>query len=259
MWPITATKVPNFFIMRVFKGLDNLPAFKNAVATMGSFDGVHCGHRELLRRVMTRAEEIDGESIVITFDPHPRYVLGTGERMQLLSTLKEKLWLLEQVGIDNVIIIPFTKEFSQTSPQEFIEKDIARIGINTLVVGYNHRFGYKKEGDYDFLEQRGSFNVLMVEQQQMADSKVSSTIIRQALSRGRVEKAAKLLAHPYIIMCEIDGNNTIKGIDNHKLLPAEGRYDATINGKGVELIIDSNRTLRTSATDIRGEVIVKIV
>ena len=121
--------------MRVFRGLDNIPKFNNAVATMGSFDGVHCGHRELLRRLMAQAKELNGESIVITFDPHPRYVLGTGDRMQLLSTLDEKLWLLEQAGIDNVIIIPFTKEFSQTSPQEFIEKDIARIGIKTLVVG----------------------------------------------------------------------------------------------------------------------------
>ena len=244
--------------MRVFRGLDNLPTFNNAVATMGSFDGVHCGHRELLRRVMSKAEELGGESIVITFDPHPRYVLGTGERMQLLSTLDEKLWLLEQAGIDNVIIIPFTKEFSQTSPQEFIEKDIARIGIKTLVVGYNHRFGYNKEGDYDFLEQRSSFSVLMVEQQQMADSKVSSTIIRQALSRGQVEKAAKLLSHPYIITCEVASNGVAKDIDSYKLLPAEGTYDATINGKGVELIIDDKRMLKITPAVAKGKVTIEI-
>ena len=244
--------------MRVFKGLDNLPTFNNAVATMGSFDGVHCGHRELLRRVMAKAEEIGGESIVITFDPHPRYVLGTGERMQLLSTLDEKLWLLQGVGIDNVIIIPFTKEFSQTSPQEFIEKDIARIGINTLVVGYNHRFGHKKEGDYDFLEQRSGFNVMMVEQQQMADSKVSSTIIRQALSRGRVEKAAKLLSHPYVIMCELSADGVAKSLDEHKLLPTEGTYDATIDGKGVELTITAERTLQIMPAIAKGEVIIEI-
>ncbi len=244
--------------MKVFKGLDNLPSFKNAVATMGSFDGVHCGHRELLRRVMTKAEEIGGESIVITFEPHPRYVLGTGERMQLLSTLEEKLWLLEQAGIDNVIIIPFTKEFSHTSPQEFIEKDIARIGINTLVVGYNHRFGHKKEGDYDFLEQRSTLNVVMVEQQQMADSKVSSTIIRQALSRGRVDKAAKLLSHPYIIMCELSADGIAKNIDTHKLLPTAGVYDATIAGRGVEIKINDDRTLEVISADVRGKVIIEI-
>ena len=244
--------------MRVFRGLDNLPAFNNAVATMGSFDGVHCGHRELLRRVIARAEEIGGESIVITFDPHPRYVLGTGERMLLLSTVDEKLWLLEQAGIDNVIIIPFTKEFSQTSPQEFIEKDIARIGIDTLVVGYNHRFGHKKEGDYDFLEQRSKFKVLMVEQQQMADSKVSSTIIRQALSRGRVDKAAKLLTHPYIIICELSADGVVKNLDPHKLLPTAGVYDATIDGKGVELQINDDRTIKVTPAATKDKVIIEI-
>ena len=90
--------------MRVFKGLDNLPKFNNAVATMGSFDGIHCGHRELLRRVINRAEEIDGESIVLTFDPHPRITLGKAEGLRLLSSTEEKMHLLEAEGIDNVII-----------------------------------------------------------------------------------------------------------------------------------------------------------
>ena len=244
--------------MRVFRGLDNLPKFNNAVATMGSFDGVHCGHRELLRRVIARAEEIGGESIVITFDPHPRYVLGTGERMLLLSTIEEKLWLLERAGIDNVIIIPFTKEFSQTSPQEFIEKDIARIGIDTLVVGYNHRFGHKKEGDFDFLEQRSKFKVLMVEQQQMADSKVSSTIIRQALSCGRIDKVAKMLIYPYIIICELSADGVAKSLDHHKLLPATGTYDATIDGKGVELQVGDDRTIKVMPAVGKGKVIIEI-
>ena len=106
--------------MRIFRGFDNLPTFVHAVATMGSFDGVHCGHKVLLQRTISLAKERGGESIVLTFEPHPRYVLGTAEGMQLLSTLEEKLWLLEQEGIDNVIIIPFTKEFSRLKPQEFI-------------------------------------------------------------------------------------------------------------------------------------------
>lgn len=127
--------------MKVFKGLNNLPPFRNAVATMGSFDGVHSGHRELLHRVASTAAASDGESIVLTFEPHPRYVLGSGDGLRLLSTLDEKLWLLERSGIDNVIVLPFTVEFSRTSPREFIENDIAGIGIRRLVVGYNHRFG----------------------------------------------------------------------------------------------------------------------
>ena len=140
--------------MRVFRGIESLPTLHNAVATMGSFDGVHSGHRVLLERVKQRAEELHGESVVITFDPHPRYVLGTGEGMQLLSTIEEKIFLLEQAGIDNLLIIPFTIEFSRTSPQEFI-MSLTDIGIHSMVVGYNHRFGHKKEGDYNYLSTHG--------------------------------------------------------------------------------------------------------
>ena len=244
--------------MKVFRGLDNLPTFNKAVATMGSFDGLHCGHQELLRRVKSIAHDIEAESVVITFDPHPRYVLGTGDRMYLLTTLEEKLYLLEQAGIDNVVVINFTKEFSQTSPQKFIEQHIARMGIDTLVVGYNHRFGHKKEGDYDYLEQRSNIHVEMVEQQLQAESKVSSTIIRQLLSRGRMGKAAKLLSHPYIIICEVQSDGTITGIEPTKMLPAAGSYDATINGRGVELIIEEGRIIRLATAEIKGKVFIEI-
>ena len=244
--------------MKVFRGLDNLPTFNKAVATMGSFDGLHCGHQELLRRVKSIAHDIEAESVVITFDPHPRYVLGTGDRMYLLTTLEEKLYLLEQAGIDNVVVINFTKEFSQTSPQKFIEQHIARMGIDTLVVGYNHRFGHKKEGDYDYLEQRSNIRVEMVEQQLQAESKVSSTIIRQLLSRGRMGKAAKLLSHPYIIICEVQSDGTITGIEPTKMLPAAGSYDATINGRGVELIIEEGRIIRLATAEIKGKVFIEI-
>ena len=220
--------------MRVFRGLDNLPAFNNAVATMGSFDGVHCGHRELLRRVIARAEEIGGESIVITFDPHPRYVLGTGERMLLLSTVDEKLWLLEQAGIDNVIIIPFTKKFSQTSPQEFIEKDIARIGIDTLVVGYNHRLGRGSEGSYESLmplSQELGFRLERVEQFLAEGDKVSSTVVRNLFEKNDVGRACELLGHSYIVAGKACNGRLIVE-SSYKLIPADGVYSVNIVGHG---------------------------
>ena len=246
--------------MRVFRGLDNLPAFNNAIATMGSFDGVHCGHRELLRRVMSKAEELGGESIVITFDPHPRYVLGTGERMQLLSTLDEKLWLLEQAGIDNVIIIPFTKEFSQTSPQEFIEKDIARIGIKTLVVGYNHRFGHQKEGDYNYLSSHGAgMEIAMVEQQQVANGKVSSTIVRGAIEAGEMQRVAQMLSRPYIIIGNCNGEGLITGLEQEKMLPPAGSYRAKVEGEECQITIGKDRCLRLGGAAREGKVLVELI
>ena len=231
--------------MRIFRGFDNLPHFNRAVATMGSFDGLHGGHLELLRRVRQIAADKGGESIVLTFEPHPRYVLGTGEGLLLLSTLEEKLYLLEQAGIDNVIIIPFTIEFSRTSPEEFIRNNIAAIGVETLVVGYNHRFGHNKQGDYNFLEsQGGKMEIYMVEQQQMQQSKVSSTVVRQTIESGNIDKAVGLLSHPYIIIGNIACDGRIEGIESVKLLPPAGRYSAYIDHKPATLEIGEERELR---------------
>lgn len=245
--------------MKVYRDLDNLPEFKNGVATMGSFDGVHEGHRELLRRVKSLSEQFDGESIVLTFDPHPRYVLGTGEKMQLLTTLDEKLWLLEQAGIDNVIVITFTEELSHLSPKEFIEERIAPLRLRGMVVGYNHRFGYKKEGDYDYLESRDTdFEVFMVEQHQVAQSKVSSTIIRQTLSRGLIDKAARLLGHSYVLICQANQSGEIT-IDRNKQLPCSGEYDVLANGKAAVLTIGLRGELSLDPMPQSGKVLVEFV
>ena len=242
--------------MRVFYGLDNLPALRNAVATMGSFDGVHSGHRALLGKVKQIAAEVGGESVVLTFEPHPRYVLGTGERMSLLTTLEEKLWLLERAGIDNVIVIRFTTEFSQLTPEEYIEQVVARLNLNALVVGYNHRFGHKKEGNYDLLERRHDIKVYMVEQQQVVGSKVSSTIVRQLLSRGLTQKASTLLGHPYTILCDFQEDGSAE-VEEHKLLPMEGSYDAEVDGQSVALVIEAKRRLR-SEPSLKGKVMVQL-
>ena len=219
---------------------------------MGSFDGVHCGHRVLLDRVKRLATELGGESIVLTFEPHPRYVLGTGDDMLLLTTIDEKLWLLEQAGIDNVIVIPFTTEFSLLSPEEYIEQVVVKLSLRALVVGYNHRFGHKKEGDYDFLERRNDFEVYMVEQQQIVGSKVSSTILRQLLSQGLNAKAATLLGHDYLI-CATFGEDGFARVHEHKLLPAEGSYDVEANGESLRLHVLPDSTLRLEP-QMQGEV-----
>ena len=142
--------------MRVFRGFDELPHFRCGVATIGSFDGVHSGHRILLDTVESLARQHGGESIVLTFEPHPRITLGCAEGLKLLTTTEEKLVLLERAGVDNVIIIPFTVEFSRLTPQRFLEEYIrGKAGISYLVVGYNHHFGRDKSGDFNYLSSSG--------------------------------------------------------------------------------------------------------
>ena len=245
--------------MRVFRGIESLPALRNAVATMGSFDGVHCGHRELLERVMQRADELQGESVVITFDPHPRYVLGTGEGMQLLSTIEEKIFLLEQIGIDNLIIIPFTLEFSRTSPMEFIGS-LAAIGIRSMVVGYNPRFGQNKEGDFEYLSTHsGEMEITKVEQQQVAGGKVSSTIIRQCIADGDMQRVEQMLARPYIIIGKVGEDGTIGDISENKLLPAVGEYQAKVNGAENKISISQSREISFEKPVEVGEVLIEVL
>lgn len=244
--------------MRVFRGFDDIATFHDAVATMGSFDGVHSGHRVLLENVKSIAKECGSESIVLTFDPHPRYVLGTGDDMKLLSTLDEKIYLLEQAGIDNLIVIPFTHEFSRTSPQDFIRNNIAALGVSNLVVGYNHRFGHQKEGDYNYLSTHGGdLKITKVEQQQVASSKVSSTVIRQKISEGNIAHANKLLSRPYIIMGKSDKEGNIN-VDSYKLLPNEGIYAVRVNGEENSLCV-ANHNLRIQQPLLNTEVLIEIL
>ena len=171
--------------MRVVWGFDNPPQLRNAVATVGSYDGVHRGHRILLDEVVRLAKECGGESVVLTFEPHPRITLGNDEGLRLLSTFEEKCRLLEAVGIDYVVVIPFDKAFSQLSRETFIDDYlVGRLGIKQLIVGYNHHFGYNKEGNHSFLLQHGALQVVEIAQYTDNGNKVSSTTIRKALSEG---------------------------------------------------------------------------
>ena len=244
--------------MRIYRGIHNLPKLSNAVATMGSFDGVHAGHRELLRQVTELARKKGVESVVMTFDPHPRFVLGTGEGLQMLSTIEEKAYLLEQMGIDSLVVIPFTKQFSLLSPKEFIEQMVLQMGIGTLVVGYNHRFGHNKEGDYDFLErQHPTIEIHRVEQQLISQSKVSSTIVRQMVARGMMERAEEMLASPYIIKGHVVEDGVVVGVTESKMLPPQAEYEVRVGEQRAVLTIGEERRLRLTGAEIKGEVIIR--
>ena len=217
--------------MRVVWGFDNPPLLRNAVATVGSYDGVHRGHRVLIDEVVRRAKECDGESVLLTFEPHPRITLGNDEGLSLLSTFEEKCRLLELVGIDYVVVIPFDEAFSRLSREEFIDNYlVGKLGIKQLVVGYNHHFGHNKEGDHSFLVEHGALQVVQVAQYTDNGGKISSTVIRKAMADGDMALACQLLGHTYIIrgMADADG---VVATDKYKLLPTDGRYACTINGK----------------------------
>lgn len=213
--------------MRVFRGFDNLPRFNRPVATIGSFDGVHRGHRVLLDKVCELARARGGESIVLTFDPHPRITLGKAEGLRLLDTAEEKLLHLEQAGVDNVIVIPFTAEFSRLSREEFIANYVvAKTGAESLVVGYNHRFGRDKEGDFAFLTTTG-LDIVEVGRQLAEGDKVSSTVIRRTIAEGDLATAWRLMGHPFMVSGRVDAGGRVDIAEReYKLLPPADEYNA---------------------------------
>ena len=229
--------------MKVHYGFDSLPAFRSPVVTVGSYDGVHCGHRAILQRINEIAEQNNGESIVITFAPHPRIVLGKAEGLLLLNTLDEKMVLLEEVGIDHLIVAPFTEEFSRLSSEEYVRNYLVeKIGVRTLVVGYNHHFGHNKNGDFRFLQslqEECGFEVCEISRQQIDDEKVSSTVVRGLIAEGDMAHAMRLLGRPYILIANLKEYVA----DPYKLLPPNGRYRVQIEGQGAAVLVISHSGL----------------
>jgi len=167
---------------------------------------------------------------VLTFEPHPRITLGNDEGLRLLSTFEEKCKLLEQVGVDYVVVIPFDKAFSQLSHEEFIDNYIVgSLHIKQLVIGYNHHFGHNKEGDHSFLVQKGALKVVEIAQYTDNGNKVSSTTIRKALCDGDMTLVRQMLGHPYIIIGMADEQGRVV-VDRYKLLPTAGEYDCLVDG-----------------------------
>lgn len=198
--------------MRIINNSIQARNIKNAVVTIGTFDGVHLGHQAIFKEMRRLAQEIGGETVVVTFHPHPRQVLSIGtERLRFICSQEEKLKKIEEFGIDNVLIIPFTKEFASTPSEDFIKDYIIdSIHPSIIVVGYDHHFGKNRMGDYEMLTQLGkqySFRTVQVEAQDVNEVAVSSTKIRNFLWTGNVKAANELLGYPYSVTgIVVEGN-----------------------------------------------------
>lgn len=188
--------------MRVFDNLDHLPEFRPTVFTQGTFDGVHLGHRKILEQVTGEARAIGGESLLLTFWPHPRLFLFPDDNdLKLLQTLDEKLEVIEACGIDNVVVVPFTRTFSNILPQDYIREFLVNeLNVNTIIVGYDHRFGRNREGDIHMLKSNAGiyhYNVMEIPAEDIDHITISSTKIRNSLLNGDIETAKNYLGRPY--------------------------------------------------------------
>lgn len=233
--------------MLLHSGFDALPALRRPVVTVGSFDGVHRGHLALLSTVGECARRCGGERVVVTFEPHPRIVLGRAEGLRLLTTLDEKRLLLEQCGIDHLVVIPFDRAFSELSYADFVGHYLlGRLGMAELVVGYNHHLGHNQEGGYaslDALSRRAGFRVTRVAECNVLQEKVSSTVLRGIVARGDMARAARMLGHPYLLLARSEGDARLWVDDPFKLVPCAGRYAARAEGAPLTLTVGDGGAL----------------
>ena len=187
--------------MKIYYDIENFKPVSSAVVTIGTFDGVHHGHQEILKNMVNRAKELGGESVVVTFYPHPRQVLSHDSGIRFISTQEEKIRHLEALGIDNLIIIKFTKDFAAISSENFIKDCIVKnIRPAVLIIGYDHHFGKGRTGDFDMLYELGRqyhFKVEKIQEQDVDNIAVSSTKIRHYLAEGDIHHANMLLGYEF--------------------------------------------------------------
>ena len=251
--------------MQIHYGLDNFEA-KRPVVTIGTFDGVHLGHREVIAELKRIAHNTGGESVVFTFFPHPRMVVTPNEdTIRLLTTQEEKCLLLEELMLDHLVIYPFTREFASLAYTEFVKNILVdQMHICKLVTGYDHKFGHDRQGDFHALKILGDFHGFEVEQLDpllVENVAVSSTKIRQALETGDVQKACHYLGYPYLLKGKVvEGRRLGREIgfptanilpdDQHKLIPTDGVYAVLVNVGGVQykgmLNVGSRPTVNTN-------------
>lgn len=226
--------------MKVFSSFDSLNNIPNPVLTIGTFDGVHVGHQKILKQINEIAREIEGESVLFTFYPHPRMVINpTNHGLKLIQTQEEKLQKLDRLGLNNIILQAFTQEFSKLTAREFVEEFLVKkLHVHTVVVGYDHQFGKNREGNFDFLVELSkefNFNVVEIPAHEIDEVNVSSTKIRTAIESGNISIANSYLNETFSFSGKVVSGQAIgrqigyptanlKVSDEMKIIPTQGVF-----------------------------------
>jgi riboflavin kinase/FMN adenylyltransferase len=231
--------------MKIYHSIDEFVPLKNAVVTIGTFDGVHIGHRKIISGIKELAESTGGETVLLTFFPHPRMILHPeDESIKLINTINEKAELLEQLGVDHLIITPFSRDFSNQTAEGYIRDVLVdKIGTKKIVIGYDHRFGKDRQGGLDDLLKLGpvyGFDVVEIPEQDINEVAISSTRIRTALLNGEIELANTFLGYPFYISGTVTRGDQIgRQIgyptanivieERYKLIPSDGIFAVKVN------------------------------
>lgn len=233
-----------FQIVKIHDNIDSLPHIKNPIVTVGTFDGVHVGHQKIIARINEIAQQVGGESVLLTFNPHPRLVLfPDDENIKLITTTDEKNVILDSLGLNHVIYLPFEKSFSRLSAQEYVRDFLVnKIGVHTMVIGYDHHFGRNRLGNLALLKELSlvyDFKVEEISARAIDTINVSSTKVRNALLEGNIAQAKEYLGHPFTLNgVVVKGEQLGRTIgfptanvfikDKYKIIPKSGVYSVEV-------------------------------
>jgi riboflavin kinase/FMN adenylyltransferase len=225
--------------MNLHTDIDHLPQFNKAVVTIGTFDGVHLGHQQIIAQLKAEAERIGGETVIITFHPHPRKIVHANQDVRLITTIEERIELLTEAGIDHLVIVPFTHNFSELEPRQYVETFLKkRFDPAIVIIGYDHKFGKDRKGDYKLLEDysaKGFFELKEIPQHVINHITVSSTRVREYILNGEIGKANELLGYDFsfegtVVKGDQIGRTlgyptaNIHLMNNEKIVPGNGIY-----------------------------------
>ena len=244
--------------MQVHRDIDNLPVFQNAVVTIGTFDGVHVGHRQIINKLKVEALKLNGESVIITFHPHPRKIISSAILgVRLINTLEERIEVLSALGIDHLVIVPFTDAFANQPAEDYVRDFLfEKFHPDTVIIGYDHRFGRERLGDYKLLEKMApqlGFKIKEIPKHILDEIAISSTNIREAILHTDIEMANRLLGYTFFFEGEVVHGNklgrqlgyptaNLKIHDAEKLIPCDGIYAVYVNINGRSLLKNEETT-----------------
>jgi riboflavin kinase/FMN adenylyltransferase len=264
--------------MQIYHHINDFKRIENAVVTIGTFDGVHLGHQKIISTLIEKAKQQKGESVILTFFPHPRMILHPeNHELKMINSMAEKAILLEKSGIDHLIITPFTRDFSNLSAKQYIKNILmALIGMKTIVIGYDHRFGKDRSGGLAELQQNSlefGYDIVEIPEQDINHIAISSTRIRTALAEGNVEAAEALMGHPFTLSGKVIRGDQIGRTlgyptanlfieESYKIIPSDGIYAVeihvpTISKKNKNQIINNpfqseNRHVKAESSTYKG-------
>jgi len=235
--------------MKIHDDISEVTGITQPVVTIGTYDGVHLAHQKIICRLNELAKEVNGESVLITFDPHPRLVLNPDDTIQMINTIEERKTLLDQYGIDHLVLIHFTLAFSELTAMDFVNEILLK-GLKPykLVIGYDHHFGKDREGSIDLLKSMADqlpFEIEEIPRQMIDDATISSTRIREDLLSGEIELANKYLGHPFsltgsVVIGKQIGTRlgfptaNLAVADKHKIIPGNGIYAVKVKHQAFE-------------------------